>query len=114
MSKFKKLHNFEKRVSESTKVLTKYPDRIPIIVECIDDKLPKIDKNKFLVPKDLNIGQFQYVVRKRINLNQELALFFFINEILPSTHQILSSVYEEYKDKDGFLYISYSGENTFG
>ena len=26
----------------------------------------------------------------------------------------MSAVYEEMKDKDGFLYIKYSGENTFG
>lgn len=26
----------------------------------------------------------------------------------------MSAVYEERKDEDGFLYITYSGENTFG
>jgi hypothetical protein len=26
----------------------------------------------------------------------------------------MSSVYEDHKDDDGFLYITYSGENTFG
>ena len=26
----------------------------------------------------------------------------------------MSAIYEEMKDKDGFLYIKYSGENTFG
>jgi hypothetical protein len=26
----------------------------------------------------------------------------------------MSAIYEEHKDDDGFLYISYSGENTFG
>jgi hypothetical protein len=27
---------------------------------------------------------------------------------------LMSSVYEDHKDEDGFLYITYSGENTFG
>jgi hypothetical protein len=27
---------------------------------------------------------------------------------------LMSSIYEEHKDEDGFLYITYSGENTFG
>jgi len=26
----------------------------------------------------------------------------------------MSTIYEEQKDEDGFLYITYSGENTFG
>lgn len=27
---------------------------------------------------------------------------------------IMSAIYEEKKDDDGFLYVTYSGENTFG
>lgn len=26
----------------------------------------------------------------------------------------MSALYEEHKDEDGFLYMTYSGENTFG
>ncbi len=26
----------------------------------------------------------------------------------------MSHIYEKYKDEDGFLYVTYSGENTFG
>lgn len=26
----------------------------------------------------------------------------------------MSGVYDDHKDEDGFLYITYSGENTFG
>lgn len=26
----------------------------------------------------------------------------------------MSTIYEQYKDEDGFLYVVYSGENTFG
>jgi len=37
---------------------------------------------------------------------------------LPLPHQhaaaLMSTVYEEQKDEDGFLYIQYSGESTFG
>jgi hypothetical protein len=27
---------------------------------------------------------------------------------------MMATVYEDHKDEDGFLYITYSGENTFG
>jgi len=26
----------------------------------------------------------------------------------------MSAIYDEHKDEDGFLYMTYSGENTFG
>ena len=39
---------------------------IPVIVDkrAGDASLPDIDKKKFLVPTDLTIGQFMYVIRK--------------------------------------------------
>ncbi|KAH7546734.1 hypothetical protein FEM48_Zijuj01G0232900 [Ziziphus jujuba var. spinosa] len=68
----------------------------------------------YLVPADLTVGQFVYVVRKRIKLSAEKAIFIFVKNILPPTAAMMSAIYEENKDEDGFLYMTYSGENTFG
>jgi GABA(A) receptor-associated protein len=76
--------------------------------------IPAIDKKKYLVPSDLSVGQLVYVIRKRIKLAPEKAIFIFVNDILPPTAALMSTIYEEHKDKDGFLYVTYSGENTFG
>ncbi len=113
---FKTKHSFENRVSESGRIRSKYPDRIPIICEKANNKsgTPDIDKNKYLVPFDLTVGQFLYVIRKRIKLPPEAALYIFINGSLPSTSMLISTIYENEKDPDGFLYILYSKENTFG
>lgn len=62
----------------------------------------------------MTIGQFVYVIRKRINLPPEKAIFIFVNDILPPTAATVSSIYAEHKDEDGFLYVLYSSENTFG
>ncbi|KAJ2450809.1 ubiquitin-like protein atg8 [Coemansia sp. RSA 2336] len=114
-SKFKDEHPFEKRKAEAERIRSKYPDRIPVICEKVEKSdIQVIDKKKYLVPSDLTVGQFVYVIRKRIKLNPEKAIFIFVNEILPPTAALMSAVYEEHKDEDGFLYISYSGENTFG
>ncbi|KAG0169930.1 ubiquitin-like protein atg8 [Apophysomyces sp. BC1034] len=114
-SKFKDEHPFEKRKAEADRIRQKYPDRIPVICEKGDNSdIPTIDKKKYLVPADLTIGQFMYVIRKRIKLSPEQAVFIFVNEILPPTAELMSAIYEEDKDEDGFLYITYSGENTFG
>ena len=74
-----------------------------------------------------------YVIRKRIKLAPEKAIFIFVDEVLPPTAALMSAIYEEHKyvtsysllklrliifsssrDEDNFLYVSYSGENTFG
>ena len=34
--------------------------------------------------------------------------------LLAFSGAIMSAIYEEKKDEDGFLYVTYSGENTFG
>ena len=33
---------------------------------------------------------------------------------LPPTAGLMSQIYEEQKDEDGFLYITYNGESVFG
>tara|TARA_Y100000389_G_scaffold192809_1_gene220744 strand:- start:3235 stop:3597 length:363 start_codon:yes stop_codon:yes gene_type:complete len=106
-----------KRKHESQRIMAKYPDRIPIICEkCANSSndIPEIDKKKYLVPSDLTMGQFIYVIRKRIKLQPEKALFIFINNKLMPTATLLKQIYETQKDDDGFLYVNYSGENTFG
>jgi len=67
-----------------------------------------------LVPADLTCGQFLYVIRKRLKLPAEKAVFLFVDGKIPPTTALLSAMYEEHKDKDGFLYMSYSDENVFG
>ena len=109
MSNFKKSKSENERITESSKIIERYPDRIPIIVEkdkkC---KIKDIDKNKFLVPNDMTLGQFMYVIRKRIKLDSTEALFFFVNNVLCNNTQTLGEIYKKYKDKDGFLYILYT------
>ena len=113
---FKERYTFQERQAESSKILNKFPGRIPIIVERAlkAKEIPLIDKNKFLCPGDLTIGQFLFIVRNRIKLPSEKALFVFINDSLPPTHTLIKEVYHTFRNEDGFLYMSYCGENVFG
>ena len=118
MSKnFKDTFSFEKRLEEASKILDKYPEKIPVIVQknkrCknVDD----ISKNKFLVPADLTLAQFIYVIKKRIQMTAEMSLYVFTkDDAIPSSTATLQNLYEEFKDEDKFLYLFYAGENTFG
>ena len=71
-------------------------------------------KKKYLVPKDLPMNQFVFIIRKRIKLDPSQTLFVMVNNSLVSGSELLGEVYETKKDTDGFLYMKYSSENTFG
>merc|ERR1712226_1579984 len=60
------------------------------------------------------VAQFMWIIRKRIDMPAEKAIFLFVNKVIPSAAKSMGELYEEQKDLDGFLYIQYSGENTFG
>nr|CAD7424564.1 unnamed protein product [Timema monikensis] len=92
---YKEEHAFEKRKAEGEKIRRKYPERVPVIVE----KAPKarigdLDKKKYLVPSDLTVGQFYFLIRKRIHLRPEDALFFFVNNVIPPTSATMGSLYQ--------------------
>jgi GABA(A) receptor-associated protein len=115
ISNFKNKYSLQDRIDEVNRTFVKYPDRIPIVVEKLNNSnAPLIDKNKYLVPYDLTIGQFMFVIRKRMKLPPEYGLYLYINGTIPPSSAIIRNIYEFYKDTDGFLYIFYSSENTFG
>jgi GABA(A) receptor-associated protein len=114
--RFKDEKPFDVRQVESRRVREKYPDLIPVICERADNSdLPDTTRRKYLVPQALTMGQFMYVLRRRINLDANRAMFLFIdNNTLAPSAELVSSVFEEHKDEDGFLYMTYNGESTFG
>jgi GABA(A) receptor-associated protein len=60
------------------------------------------------------MGQFIKILRDKIKIKPEIALFFFVkNKIFPITSPI-GNIYKEHADEDGFLYIEFCEESTFG
>ena len=107
----------KKRKEESIKIREKYPDRVPIICEKDPkSKMKDIDKTKYLVPNDISVSQFSFIIRKRLEMSKESALFLLVS----GKHSItgdcsMGEVHERYKDsEDGFLYIAYTSELTWG
>ena len=112
---FKNNNSFEMRCSESEKIMKKYPNRVPIIVEKHKKStLNEISKNKYLAPKDLKINEFIYTIRRNIKLEKSQSIFVMTGNRISPSNVTLGVVYEENKDDDGFLYVIYTSENTFG
>jgi GABA(A) receptor-associated protein len=104
------------RVKKSQVILEKYPDRVPLIIQPSknDRDAYPIDKSKYITPRDLTMMQLQQIIRKRVRFPPEKALFMFINnKIYPITSSV-GQIYDNNKDSDGFLYVTYCQENTFG
>jgi GABA(A) receptor-associated protein len=106
----------DKRISDFARFKQKYPDRIPVIVDSYSEKSPSIDNHKFLVPNDITLAQFMYIIRKRVKINPDEALYFFIGskKIMETASKLMSEIYKSHSDEDKFLYIYYDIESTFG
>lgn len=115
MQNYRDTHSEEDRSKESSRLKIKFPDRVPIICErnC-KSSVPVINKTKYLVPKDFTISEFACVIRRRLKLKSTEAIFLLVGEMFLSGSLYIGEIYEEHKDIDNFLYISYSSENVFG
>lgn len=107
---------FEQRRAEHENMKKRYPTRTCIFLErAAGSRLPDIDKNKFLVPDDLSVGQMMHVIRKRLTIDPSAAIFLFTEKnTMPTTSQSIASLYKENANADGFLYLTYNTEETFG
>ena len=104
------------RFKKSQLILEKYPDRVPLIIQpskTVRDAYP-IDKSKYITPRDLTLLQLQQIIRKRIHFPAEKAMFIFINNKIYPITSVIGPVYDTNKDTDGFLYVTYCQESTFG
>lgn len=122
MSTFKEENSLENRKKEAKKMIRKYPDRIPVIVELYSayDHIT-LDKKKFLVPTKISMSQFVHIIRKRIrnnNPDKQLqpseAIYLFVQNTLPSGSSIIGDIYNEHHDEDYFLYMTMGLEQTYG
>lgn len=105
------------RKDESEKIRMKYPDRLPLIIEKDPScKLRELDKPKFLVPNDLTMQHLIFIIRKRLELPKDSSIFMLVNGKVSVTGEAgLMEIYEKYKDQDdGYLYIHYTSELTWG
>lgn len=97
-------------------VLRKYPTKVPVMVQkdirCT--LIADLPKRKFIVPKDLQISDFLYYIRRQLQVPEFESIFIFVNDSLPSLNHTIGMLYEEEKDNDGFLYLYFTTESTFG
>lgn len=111
---FRSFYTDVQRVRMSSRLRLKYPDRIPIVLEPYQkEELYR----RILVPKTVTGGHLYGLVRSRLEMRPEEAIFVFCddNNRLVSQQETVGKIYEDHRNEDdGFLYLHYALENTFG
>ncbi len=114
---FQKNFSLEERKNESERIKRECPSRVPVIVEVAPNskEMPPLKKNKYLVPYDMTINQFHFLIRRSIDLTSESALYLITNGISLSGSKTMGEVYNNLRDKtDNFLYVFCASEITMG
>ena len=114
---FQKNFSLEERKNESERIKRECPSRVPVIVEVAPNskEMAPLKKNKYLVPYDMTINQFHFLIRRSIDLTSESALYLITNGISLSGSKTMGEVYNNLKDKtDNFLYVFCASEITMG
>ena len=102
----------EETLEEKTKRIAKNcrkekPDKVPVLIR--SDKI-KILKEKYLIPKQMTVGQFLLIIRKNIILNKEDAIYLiFENKMYSPT-----SKFQELDNGKDYLIIDICKEETYG
>ncbi len=112
---FNSKYSPEKRLEDSQKIREKYPNRVPILVESRDKHLNQLIRHKYIVPNDINMGQFLFIIKSKIKLAKDEALFMSVSTkmcLIPQT-QVIGNVFKEYNEF-GYLYVTIDKESVFG
>jgi GABA(A) receptor-associated protein len=116
MKSFKVQYSLEERMKCSENIRKKYEGRLPVIVEREpSSRLPDLPKKKFIVPAEGTVGKFILEIRKHLKIHSDTAIFVFVpGGVLPPVASQMGTIDIRYRDDDGFLYLTYTSESTFG
>ncbi|XP_069749991.1 microtubule-associated proteins 1A/1B light chain 3C-like [Narcine bancroftii] len=105
------------RKSEAESIRRKFPNKLPVIVERYpkERSLPCLDRAKYLVPLELSMCQFTIIIRSRMALSSKQVFHLMVNNrSVASTSLTMAEIYTEFKEDDGFLYVTYASQEMFG
>jgi len=102
------------RYAEYERVRAYLDGRIPVIVEVGTLDTPPCSKEKFLVPGDLTAAHLSVALRRHVPISQTQCLYLYTSHTLLGPSEPMALIYERHASPDGFLYVAYATENTFG
>lgn len=102
---------------EYLRLRARHPNHVFVILEKASRDaahLPPLDKNKFIVGSASTVGQLLFMIRRRMSLPSETALFLFVGNVLPTASQTMGELQHLFASPDGFLRMCFTSEAVFG
>lgn len=101
------------------RIMVQHPTRVPCWIDKAenDKSLPETDdsRKKYLIEKEMTVGQVMYIIRRRVKIDEKKAIFLFVDgSILPTSTQTVGELYRQHARADAMLYLTYRSESTFG
>lgn len=93
------------------KMLLRHPGTVPVILHsrsCV------LRKHKFLIPNEVTLGEFTFLLRSYLtNVSERAAIFLFLGEDLPYQTCTMEALFRDHQ-KDHVLNMSVEMEDVFG
>lgn len=103
------------RQRQHARVAQIHPDKVPLILERAPSaSVPVLPLSKYLVPRDYTVAALLGLIRERTAVAHDQALFVYVCGTVPASNATFGALYDAYRDPDGFLYVVYTGESSFG
>ncbi|KRX09535.1 hypothetical protein PPERSA_12278 [Pseudocohnilembus persalinus] len=110
-------YTLEERKQQSQKQLDKYPNMVPVIVEKYEkSKLSPVNcKKRYLVSHNTLFLEFSQNIKSKLNFaSPQHSIYFYIAKQIPSKNNTMKELYQKFKHEDGFLYVEYGEQESFG
>ena len=117
LEEYRKNNSDEVLREEATRLRTRNPGRIPVLVFTRANDNLVMQRQKFLIPGTLPVMQVKQVIRQYLEnskLKSDQALYYFVQNTLLDSSSLLSQVEQTCGTIAGFVVILLSLESTFG